>query len=145
MEVLSGAAEAINEFDIRVPVAVLVDLWNLRASVDLHFFNDEGLCLFAANDFNNPAWKAGPRDRGLGRSVCRIRGNVPAKGRITVTAAVGSSDPVHVHALERDAVAFTVMDPSTDDGVRSPYPNVWPGVVRPMLQWELETLKESLR
>lgn len=63
MEVLSGAAEATNEFDIRVPVAVLVELWNLRlelkASVNLHFYNDEGLCLFVVNDFNNPAWKGG--------------------------------------------------------------------------------------
>ncbi len=35
-----------------------------------------------------------------------------------VTAAVSSLDPNEVHALEWDAVAFHVMDPSEGDGVR---------------------------
>jgi lipopolysaccharide transport system ATP-binding protein len=54
-----------------------------------------------------------------------------------VLAAVSTYDRVTVHAIERDAVAFTVVDRSVGDGVRGPYAGKWPGVVRPMLEWTL--------
>jgi lipopolysaccharide transport system ATP-binding protein len=44
-----------------------------------------------------------------------------------------------VHAEEQDAVAFQVADRTTGDGVRGEYVGDWPGVVRPMLRWTVET------
>jgi len=114
------------------------DAHDVRPSVNLHFYNDEGVCLFISNDFNNPAWKAAPRKQGLVRSTCRIPGNFLAEGRITVLVAVSSYNPTAVHAMERDAVAFHIIDRSEGDGVRGPYAGEWPGAVRPMLEWKLE-------
>jgi lipopolysaccharide transport system ATP-binding protein len=106
--------------------------------VNLHFYNDEGAVLFVSNDFNAPDWKSTTRKRGLVRSTCRIPGNFLAEGRVTVLVAVSSYNPTQVHALERDAVAFHIIDHSDGDGVRGPYGGEWPGVVRPMLDWRLE-------
>jgi lipopolysaccharide transport system ATP-binding protein len=42
-----------------------------------------------------------------------------------------------IHAIENDAVAFHFMDPSEGDGVRGVWAGEFPGVVRPMLEWQL--------
>ena len=91
-----------------------------------------------SNDWNDrSAWHR-PRAAGIVRATCRIPGNFLAEGRVLVTVAVSTYDPIVVHALERDAVAFQIVDRSTGDAVRGPYVNEWPGVVRPMLDWRVE-------
>jgi lipopolysaccharide transport system ATP-binding protein len=75
--------------------------------------------------------------------VCHIPGNFLAEGRVIVTAVVSTYNPTVVHALERDAVAFVVVDRSEGDGVRGVFANEFPGVVRPMLEWEVDQVSES--
>ena len=73
--------------------------------------------------------------RGLVRSTCHVPGNFLAEGQIFVLAAVCSYNPDFVHLFERDVVSFQIVDRSEGDGVRGEYGGVWPGVVRPMLEW----------
>jgi len=145
VRVVDEEGRASPEVDIRKPVRIEIDFWNLKpelqTSATLHLFNGDGTCILATNDFVSPRWRSGPRERGLVRSTCVIPGNFLAEGLVTVLAAVSSYERVTVHALERDAVAFTVVDRSTGEGVRGPYTGVWPGVVRPMLEWKLLSLE----
>jgi lipopolysaccharide transport system ATP-binding protein len=138
-----GSAE---EVDIRRPVDVEVEYWTespggLRPSVNLHFYNDEGVCLFINNDWNNRDWWRSSRRPGLVRSVCHIPGNFLAEGRVIVTVVVATYNPTVVHAIEREAVAFLVVDRSEGDGVRGEFTNDYPGAVRPMLEWDAEQLE----
>jgi lipopolysaccharide transport system ATP-binding protein len=71
-------------------------------------------------------------------STCRIPGNFFAEGRVVVTVSVATVNPLVNHAVERDAVAFLVVDRTEGDGVRGEYANEWPGVVRPMLDWRVD-------
>lgn len=137
----SGASN--DEIDVRHPVDIEVEYLSeepgsLQPSVNLHFYNDAGVCLFVSNDWNDRSAVGRPRVPGRVRATCRIPGNFLAEGRVIVTVAVSTYDPVVVHVLERDAIAFAVVDRSTGDGVRGPYANEWPGVVRPMLEWIVE-------
>jgi lipopolysaccharide transport system ATP-binding protein len=132
------------EVDIRQPVDIQVEYWSdadgaTRPSVNLHFFNDEGVCLFVSNDWNDREWWAHPRRPGLVTATCRIPGNFLSEGRVIVTAAVSTYNPTTVHAIEQDAVAFNVVDRSTGDAVRGEYAHDWPGVVRPMLEWSVKS------
>jgi lipopolysaccharide transport system ATP-binding protein len=132
-----------DEVDIREPIDIEVEYAsqsprNLRPSVNLHFYNDEGVCLFVTNDWNDRGWWEQPRHPGVVRAVCRIPGNFLAEGRVTVLVAVSTYNPTVVHAMERDAVAFQVVDRSAGEGVRGVFANEWPGVVRPMLDWHVE-------
>jgi lipopolysaccharide transport system ATP-binding protein len=133
--------------DIRRPVAVEVEYHHLatatRPSVNLHFYNEDGVCLFVSNDFHNPDWKLTAAQSGVIRSTCWLPGNFLAEGRIMVLAAVSSYNPTVVHGMERDAVSFLVVDHSDGDGVRGEYVNEWPGVVRPMLDWTVELQPSS--
>ena len=140
----SGGGPA-EEIEIQRPIDIEVEYWSedpgaLRPSVNLHFFNDEGVCLFVTNDWNDrDAWLR-PRKPGLVRATCRIPGNFLAEGRVIVTVAVSTYNPTGVHAIERDAIAFQVVDRSEGEGVRGVYATDWPGVVRPMLDWHVEAV-----
>jgi lipopolysaccharide transport system ATP-binding protein len=144
VRVLDEEGRPSPQVDIRRPVRIEVDFWNLRPaenpSVNLHLFNEEGTCLFITCDYTSAAWKTGPRDTGLVRSTCTIPGNFLSEGPVTVLAAVSSYRRVTVHAIERDAVAFTVVDRSEGDGMRGPYAGPMPGLLRPRLDWKLDTI-----
>jgi lipopolysaccharide transport system ATP-binding protein len=131
--------------DVRDPLVVEVDYWNLQSTVKptaiIHFVNEEGVTLFATNDWNDRAWWNSPPTPGLVRGTCRIPGNFLAEGQIFVLVAVGSYNPNVVHAIERDVVSFQVVDRSEGDGARGAYAgSEWPGVVRPLLTWNVEKL-----
>ncbi|MGD0409381.1 MAG: ABC transporter ATP-binding protein [Candidatus Limnocylindrales bacterium] len=141
-----GPAE---EIDIRRAIDIEVEYWtrapgDLRPSVNLHFYNDEGVCLFINNDWMDRQWWSASRRPGVVRAVCHIPGNFLAEGRVIVTAVVSTYNPTIVHAIEREAVAFVVVDRSEGDGVRGVYANEFPGVVRPMLEWHVEQVSEAV-
>lgn len=142
--VVAGGAKPSEEIDIREPIDIEVEFWTgepgpLRPTVNLSLYNDEGVCLFMTNDWNGrDAEPELPRGTVV-RSTCHIPGNFLAEGRIIVTAAVSTFNPPIAHALERDAVAFQVIDHSEGDGVRGDATIEWIGVVRPMLEWHTET------
>ncbi len=149
VRVVPSGGGPTEEVDIRLPIDIEVEYWtaapgNLRPSVNLHFYNDEGVCLFINNDWNDRQWWGAPRQPGLVRAVCHIPGNFLAEGRVVVTAVVSTYNPTIVHAVEPEAVAFVVVDRSEGDGVRGVYANDFPGVVRPMLEWQVEQVSETL-
>lgn len=143
-----GAGGGIgDEVEITEPFDVEVEYWSdtpgtLRPAANLHFYNEQGVCLFATSDFANRDWWVTPRGRGLVRSRCRIPGNFLAEGRLTVTVAVSTYNPTRVHAIERDAIAIQIVDRSRGEGVRGEYVNDWPGVIRPMLDWAIDWSSE---
>jgi lipopolysaccharide transport system ATP-binding protein len=142
VRVVNEKGEPVPELDIREPVVVEVEYWNLssepgfRPFANLHFFDAEGTYLFTS-DSNSMEWRRRPRRRGLVRSRCRIPGNFFAEGGVFITAAVSSLEPTVVHAIENDAVAFHVFDASEGDGVRGEWVGDLPGVVRPMFEWDV--------
>ena len=79
-----------------------------------------------------------PRSPGLVRAVCDVPGNFIAEGQVFIVVAVCSYNPDIVHLLERDVVSFQIVDRSEGDGVRGDYGGIWPGVVRPMLDWRID-------
>jgi homopolymeric O-antigen transport system ATP-binding protein len=138
-----SALGSSEEVDIRNAVDVEVEYWsenpgNLRPYANLHFFNDEGVCLFVTSDYNNREWRETPRKAGTVRATVTIPGHFLAEGRIVVTAAVSTLHPTVVHAIERDAVAFQVVDRTAGEGVRGEWAGDFPGVLRPMLDWVVD-------
>jgi lipopolysaccharide transport system ATP-binding protein len=145
VRVRAESGEVSEEIDIRQPITLELEYWHLatdakfRPFANVHLYNDEGVCLFVSADHVNRHWYNSPRRQGVVRAICRIPGNYFAEGRISVMAAVSSYDPTLVHAKEPDAVSFVVVDRSAGDGARGQHPHDLPGVVRPLLEWTIET------
>jgi lipopolysaccharide transport system ATP-binding protein len=141
VRVRNSVGEIAETINIREPLSIEVEYERRdpagRPSANLHFFNDEGLCLFIANDSTNP--ESGLLSgTGIVRSVCHVPGDFLAEGTIYVHAALSTYNPLTMHALERDAVAFHVVEDLQLGAARGEYVNELPGVVRPALPWSLE-------
>jgi hypothetical protein len=111
----------------------------LRPTAIVHIIDEQGTTLFASNDWNNDAWWNTPRKPGLVKARCLIPENFLAEGLHSVLVAVNTYNPDVSHAYVRDAVSFVVVDQTKGNGVRKHYAGGrWPGLVRPMLDWEVE-------
>ena len=141
VRVRNASGVVAEELDIHRPLSIEVEYWDLGDADDtpltanVHLFNEDGVNLFASADFNDPHWRQRSRQPGVVRSVCHVPANFFAEGKLFVTAAVSSINPPTVHVMERDAVAFQIVDRSNGEGVRGEYVSEWPGVVRPSFDW----------
>lgn len=143
VRVLDDQGEVSEVLDIRKPVSIEVEYWNLqhalRPTISMHLINEDGITLLCTNDWSNRHWWNTSRTPGLVRATCKVPGNFLAEGRVFLLVAVCSYNPDVVHVLERDAASFQVIDRSDDDGVRGVHTKRWPGIVRPMLEWQVST------
>jgi lipopolysaccharide transport system ATP-binding protein len=124
--------------DIRKPVGIEMDYTVLESgqvlAPNLHFFNEEGVCIFILHDLD-PIWSKQPRPTGDYTSVVWIPGNYLSEGTLVVGAAITTYIPFQVHFFEQDAVAFQVIDSLEGNSARGDFAGVMPGVVRPLLNW----------
>jgi lipopolysaccharide transport system ATP-binding protein len=127
--------------DIRKPIRIEMTFDVLKGGhlliPNFHLFNEEGVCLFIVND-QHAEWQNTTRPIGRFVSTVWIPGNYLAEGSVVVRAVVSTMDPVTIHFSEDDAVAFQVVDSLDGDSVRGAYAGVFPGVVRPLLEWTTE-------
>lgn len=149
VRVLRANGETADELDVREPLGVEVcyehrlDAPDVRPAVFLTFRNDDGTTLFHTQDFVNQKWREADRQPGTVCATCWIPGNFLAEGRVYVDVGASSHGPHIEHFVERDTVSFHVVDRSTGDGVRGDWAGEWPGVVRPMLEWQVRLSSRS--
>jgi lipopolysaccharide transport system ATP-binding protein len=146
---VKNAQGAVTEtIDISEPFEIEVEYWNrqerLKPTVSIHFTNEDGVLLFVSNDFINPQWWSSARQPGLVRSRCLVPAHLLAEGQFFILAAVCTYNPDHIHVLERDAVCFQTVDQHDLDQVRDKYARLWPGAVRPQLEWRVEEVNHEL-
>jgi len=130
--------------DISESFEIEVEYWNLqdrvKPTVSIHLVNEEGVLLFVSNDFINPQWWSSARRPGLVRARCLVPAHLLAEGQFFILAAICTYNPDHLHALERDVVSFQAVDQHDLDRVREKYARLWPGAMRPKLEWQVEQI-----
>jgi homopolymeric O-antigen transport system ATP-binding protein len=141
VRVRDQAGALVSTLDIRRPVGIDVEYRCLqdgaRLLPALHLFNESGVMILAAINAADKRWYNQAHAPGRYCATCWIPGNFLAEGRITVRASVLTHNPDLVHATEWDAVAFVVSDDSQGDGARGEFAREFPGVVRPLLEWDM--------
>ena len=124
--------------DIRTPVGIDIEYEVLKEGhvlvPNVHLTNEEGVYVFAANE-TDPEWRGRKRPPGRFVTTAWIPGNLLAEGMHFITVAISTLDPVIVHFVERNAIAFQVVDTRDGDSARGDYAGPFPGAVRPMLRW----------
>ncbi len=108
-----------------------------------HFscFNESGVRLFVTVD-RDETWRKRKRLKGRYKSKVKIPGNFFAEGTIFVSANMMTLEPDTVQFVEKDAVAFQVVDSLDGDSARGDYAGNMPGVVRPVFDWTNEYYKD---
>jgi lipopolysaccharide transport system ATP-binding protein len=137
--------------DVRKPVYIEIEYDILqpgkRLSPGIICMNEEGICIFSsAGSSAKFIDNQDPHFVGTCLSTCYVPGNLLAEGAITLTVSINTVlDGNIAHAVERDAVRFQVVDSLEDDNsARGLYGGPMMGVVRPLLTWTNQPLRESL-
>ncbi len=115
------------EYEVLKPGSLLLPHYSVR--------NEEGIKVFMSLD-NDPQWRRRPRSPGYYISSVRIPGNFLSEGALFVEATAITMEPVVPQFLEREAVAFQVIDSLDGDTARGDWAGNMDGVVRPIFNWE---------
>jgi lipopolysaccharide transport system ATP-binding protein len=104
-----------------------------------HFYltNEDNVCLFTTVDVD-PEWRGRRRPAGRYVSTVMVPGNLLAEGTIYVDAALTTLEPAIGVFLERDAVAFQVVDRMEGESARGDWAGKLSGVMRPKLTWRTD-------
>ena len=135
------------DFNIIDDIQIKIQYWSTNTenknTAIIQLFNEYDVLLFASNEFNSKQWEEIHDGKpNIIKTVCTIPGNFLSEGKYSVLVAIGSYNPSMVHAKLEDALTFSVIDRTmNNEGVRRHVGGNWPGLIRPLLKWEIEKTK----
>jgi len=133
-----------DSFDVTRPIGISMEYEVLKDgdsfTHSFNFFNEEGLNLFNTHDTGYEV-KSMPRAKGIYTTTMWIPGNLLAEGVVVVGVAIIKKEPFSIYFHELDAVSFNVTDHIRGDSARGDYTLGFPGLMRPLCNWE--TLKNG--
>jgi len=104
-----------------------------------NLYNEKGVHILSSHD-TEKAIKNTPADDGFYEASVTIPANFLSEGYHYASIAIMSYDPYIVHLHELEAVSFLVKDAFVTTSARGVYGGFYPGVVRPLLEWESNKL-----
>ncbi|BAU13880.1 putative polysaccharide ABC transporter ATP binding subunit [Leptolyngbya sp. NIES-3755] len=115
---------------------------NQQFTQSINLFNSHGIHILSSHDLDAAA-NLKPRDRGIYASTMWIPANFLAEGLTIISVAALEPEPFKLHFHELEAVAFNVVDSMNGTSARGAFLGAFPGVVRPILDWDTVRLVES--
>ncbi|UCG55489.1 MAG: ABC transporter ATP-binding protein [Dehalococcoidia bacterium] len=148
VRVRDESGNTIRHIGSQQPVGIELEYYLLRTGQKvtsiIHFFNSQGILLFGSGEFSSLQKHQKTCSKGIIKCVCWIPGNLLTEGSIIINIALASYSPTYLlHAAAREVISFDVVNDSVQDTSWGPTFG-WPGVVRPMLKWEVTTVSDSL-
>jgi lipopolysaccharide transport system ATP-binding protein len=101
----------------------------------LNLYNDVGQNVFCSHDVVSPI-RNESRNRGTYVATVRIPGNLLAEGVFLASVVLLRPEPFLLHVHEPDVISFNITDKIDGKSARGNYVGGFPGVVRPLLEWE---------
>lgn len=98
-----------------------------------NFYNQNGLNLFDSHDTTLEAKL--PKHKGVYTSTVCIPGNFLSEGVVLIGVAIITADPLIIHFHQKEVVAFNIVDTMQENAARGEYVGPFPGLIRPLLQW----------
>jgi homopolymeric O-antigen transport system ATP-binding protein len=146
VRVLDEHGDPADTVDIRRPFRIRMEYDVLKSGYvilpNMYVWNDEGVCVFGAQDLD-PEWRGRTRSAGGYESTVWIPGNLVAEGMFFVDANMNTLEPFIFQYQCRSAVAFLVTDSLEGDSARGDWTGHMAGVTRPMLKWTTRYLQPA--
>jgi lipopolysaccharide transport system ATP-binding protein len=141
VRLLNTESQVSAVFDIQHPIRIELEYELLRT---LSVFRSavritagDGTVVFTSADSADARWEGRPRGPGVFVSRCTIPADFLNAGGYAVT--VSADVPfVEIVFMEEATLSFQVEQTG---GVSGQYPETWPGVVCPRLQWQITQLR----
>lgn len=133
---VTGAVDIRYSFDIEVETEVLHPLPQVR--VVFRLSTSSGEAVLTSADSADAQWSEMTRYSGIYLSRCRIPGDFLNEGSYLIS--VSADVPfIEVFFVEDTALAFQV---NQTGGVSGRYPERWPGIVCPRLEWHVNRTED---
>jgi lipopolysaccharide transport system ATP-binding protein len=135
-----------DSFNITKPIgitmiyAVLKNNQQFTHSINL--YNEAGIHILSSHDIVSEYCKK-TRNMGVYSSTVWIPGNFLAEGTIVVSVGIIEQNPFVLHFHEFDVAAFNVVDPMDGRSARGNYILGFPGMVRPILNWNTSRVDKN--
>ena len=136
--ILNAVNNATHEVKINEPskiemsFEVLQDCYFPLVS-NFHFYTNSGECAFIVHDTKKRILK-----KGKYFSLCEVPANFLNEGCYFVGLAISSFEHgIHVHFYEKSCLLFNVVEPLENVLTRPNHKMLIPGVVRPLLSWDM--------
>lgn len=136
-----GAIESdISSITVHTSLLLEFEYWNFdptaHLSVSLGLYNAHDILIFDIASPFEPEWQQNPSAAGLLRTVCHIPGDFLNDGLHRIDLVISRN---HIPVIkESEALLFQVQDGSVAE--RGGWYGKWPGVIRPMFEWETNRL-----
>ncbi|MDI9640295.1 ABC transporter ATP-binding protein [Oscillatoria amoena NRMC-F 0135] len=130
--------EVKSELEISEPFKIIMKYQILTSKAikfvpNFHFYTSDGACAFITNSQEKKVLKPGTY-----LSECYIPKDFLNEGTYFVGLALSSFDSgVSIHFFERNALSFNIKDSIEGTMTRNSYTGIFPGVVRPLLKWNI--------
>ncbi len=139
---VSSSSSINNFFDITDEVKIKIKYYDNnmdnKNTAIIHVKDSKENVLFASNEFNSPQWDSiHDGTPNIVSATCIIPGNFLAEGKFSVLVAIGSYSPNIIHAILDNIVSFEIIDTNKGRSVKRDTTTEWPGLVRPMLDWNV--------
>jgi lipopolysaccharide transport system ATP-binding protein len=125
---------------VDTPFVLEFEYWPSEPSAglvpSLHLFNEQGAVVFNTGPDQGARWRERPGGATLVRDACHVPGHLLNDGMHRVTFCLSKGHDL-VLWLD-DVIVFDVRD---TPALRDSWYGKWPGVVRPALDWETESLR----
>lgn len=131
-----------HEFDITDEIKINIKYLDFnkinKNTAIIHIRDKYDQILFASNEFDNPEWLIYHSDEdSIIETSCIIPYNFLMEGNYKVLVAIGNYNPNMIHVLIEDALNFVVIDKPNIIKKRVNVGGKWPGLIRPILKWEI--------
>ena len=129
--------------DVRLPIGIQIVFrvlsWGKPVFPKIKVLDRESTVAFNAMDTDD-RWHE-PAAPGEYSATAWIPGNLLNEGAVSAEVAICSIDfpKLDHHAAVYEALSFEVLDPGEGDSARGAFSGQWKGVVRPLLDWTVES------
>ena len=104
-----------------------------------NIYNEQGVNVFDTHSVQTEFYRK-PHPKGIYTSVVWIPGNLLNLGTYVVSSAIFNHLKNIIHFHERDVLTFTIHEAFDEETARGDSAGDFPGVVRPLLKWEIKNI-----
>ncbi len=142
VRIRTEAGEVTDCIDVRQRFCVEFEIEVLEAGKGILMLNgiqnSDGTQVFSAVDTQNPVLFK--QDWAVGRHTVRmwIPGNLLQIDTYTLETYIAAWEPIHIdQCYERSLLCFHIIDSFAPDSSRGSFGGTLPGIVRPLLEWDM--------
>lgn len=112
---------------------------NVAFTHGINVYNQENINIFNSHDVAC-AQRVKQKHAGVYQSTVWIPGNLLPEGIFSISYALFNPNPIDVFVHEHNIVSFEIFTDFSKPSARGNYADEFPGIVRPMLKWKVESV-----